>query len=136
MYIHCLSRRLYRILFTAIVIRLLYKNSYKYRLYLAWVVFGAIAQSNPSPLVSLTATSDPSIISELLYTFWTVEEPKNSPPFTTGDQLFEELFTSTIQRLSLERFCVALTFRNQFLTINQQLTWLHVQNSRQLTFHH
>lgn len=80
--------------------------------YLGWVVFGAVAQSSPSPSVSLTATTAPSI-NELLCKFWTVEELDHSLTPTTEDQLCESLFSSTTQRLPSGQFCVALPFRDK-----------------------
>jgi len=82
-----------------------------YETTLGWIILGQDLKGISSPSVSLLLTTEPSI-SQLIRTFWEIEEP--SPPVNgfTDDQKCEEHFQRTTSRDSSGRFSVSLPFRD------------------------
>lgn len=91
---------------------------------LGWIVFGSFSTSSTAPLVTLTTTINPSV-GDLMQRFWAVEEPDAPVSPTTEDQWCEEHFKKTTSREPSGRFCVALPFRDLFISSDQYSTTSH-----------
>lgn len=78
---------------------------------LGWVVVGTVNNSTSAPTVSLAISAKP-VIDELMYQFWTVEEPEDPVSPCSDANICENWFTKTVIRDKSGRFHVALPFQD------------------------